>query len=302
MSRPRFFITLAPCEHLNSKHTIFGHVISGQEVLDKMAKVPVDRKDRPLTELTIARCGELDTRPKTTASVEGASGSKHLTSRQLSPRPSRGRKGVQRSSASSSASRSHSRSRSPHQKNHHHAKNHSPKPRRRSDVAIDETRRGRSLTRSPSPEAISSKTATTRPPHHHHNDRKRSLPPSRPHSRPRSRSPHLRRRRTRSRSPHNRTRRGERGGWRRRDEEALRRAEQEREGGRARWDGAMEGVERYGGRDIFQSGGGGGGGRNRDEGDVDRSGGGGGGGGDESEEPTVRFKGRGSMKYREKKW
>ncbi|KAL8651771.1 MAG: hypothetical protein Q9226_004558 [Calogaya cf. arnoldii] len=46
----QFFITLAPCQHLNTKHTVFGHVIKGLDVCERMAKVQVDNGDRPLSE------------------------------------------------------------------------------------------------------------------------------------------------------------------------------------------------------------------------------------------------------------
>ncbi|KAF2228768.1 hypothetical protein EV356DRAFT_457091, partial [Viridothelium virens] len=55
----QFFITLTECPHLNGKHTIFGHLVSGQDVLRRMAKIDVDNNDRPLTPLLIAHCGEL---------------------------------------------------------------------------------------------------------------------------------------------------------------------------------------------------------------------------------------------------
>lgn len=60
----RFFITLDECPHLNGKHTIFGHLVAGQDVLQKMAKVKVDDEDKPRDPVLIARCGELERKKK----------------------------------------------------------------------------------------------------------------------------------------------------------------------------------------------------------------------------------------------
>src|SRR5215813_9976296 len=43
----QFFITVAPTEWLTGKHTIFGEVIEGQDIVDKIANVPRGRNDRP---------------------------------------------------------------------------------------------------------------------------------------------------------------------------------------------------------------------------------------------------------------
>src|SRR5690349_8510113 len=43
----QFFITVAPTDWLTGKHTIFGEVIEGQEVVDKIANVPRGRQDHP---------------------------------------------------------------------------------------------------------------------------------------------------------------------------------------------------------------------------------------------------------------
>lgn len=43
----QFFITVAPTEWLTGKHTIFGEVVDGQDVVDKIANVARGRNDRP---------------------------------------------------------------------------------------------------------------------------------------------------------------------------------------------------------------------------------------------------------------
>lgn len=43
----QFFITVAATTWLTGKHTIFGEVVEGQDVVDKIANVPRNRQDRP---------------------------------------------------------------------------------------------------------------------------------------------------------------------------------------------------------------------------------------------------------------
>ncbi|MCI4353310.1 MAG: peptidylprolyl isomerase [Thermoplasmata archaeon] len=51
----QFFITLAPTPWLNGKHAIFGKLISGQEVVQKIAGVARDGQDRPRTPIRIEK-------------------------------------------------------------------------------------------------------------------------------------------------------------------------------------------------------------------------------------------------------
>ena len=43
----QFFITVANTEWLTGKHTIFGEVVEGQEVVEKISRVPRNAQDKP---------------------------------------------------------------------------------------------------------------------------------------------------------------------------------------------------------------------------------------------------------------
>ncbi len=49
----QFFITVAPTPHLDGRHTIFGQVVEGQDIADKIANVPRGSQDKPLEPVTI---------------------------------------------------------------------------------------------------------------------------------------------------------------------------------------------------------------------------------------------------------
>ena len=55
----QFFILTQPAPHLDGIHTVFGHVISGQEVVREVEELQVDKKSRPLQDARIIKCGEL---------------------------------------------------------------------------------------------------------------------------------------------------------------------------------------------------------------------------------------------------
>ncbi|KAF2152054.1 hypothetical protein K461DRAFT_294910 [Myriangium duriaei CBS 260.36] len=259
----QFFITLTPCPHLNAKHTVFGHLISGDSVLSSIAAQPVDASDRPKTPILISRCGQLERRrPATKQSTQA-----------LSPGAARGRQ------------RSTSRTASP--------------PPRRVRAKADETRRGRPRSRSRSREkgrkrGVEEERETEESSPARKHARVRSASPSR-----RREEEGLRRSRSRSAGGHEGRRERRDGmGERRRDwrDGRQERGRERRYGDRdqgGRYDGGG-----YGGRWERR---GYDGRRNKtgDEGRLNDGRLGGGGGRDEAEESGIKFKGRGAMKYRE---
>lgn len=49
----QFFFTFRSCPHLDGKHTIFGRVVGGLDVLSKMETVPVGADEKPTEPIII---------------------------------------------------------------------------------------------------------------------------------------------------------------------------------------------------------------------------------------------------------
>ena len=49
----QFFITTAATPWLTGNHTIFGEVVEGQEIADKITKLPRNRQDKPNTDVVL---------------------------------------------------------------------------------------------------------------------------------------------------------------------------------------------------------------------------------------------------------
>lgn len=56
----QFFITTVVTSWLDGRHVVFGEVLEGYEIVDKIENVPKGAGDKPVKPVTIVKSGELE--------------------------------------------------------------------------------------------------------------------------------------------------------------------------------------------------------------------------------------------------
>lgn len=60
----QFFITTAITSWLDGRHVVFGEVLEGYDIVDKIQNVPKNYGDKPNVDVVIANSGELEVPPE----------------------------------------------------------------------------------------------------------------------------------------------------------------------------------------------------------------------------------------------
>ncbi len=60
----QFFITTSTPTHLTNRHTIFGEVVKGYEVAERISKVPTAERNKPVKDVVLKKVTVSDTQPK----------------------------------------------------------------------------------------------------------------------------------------------------------------------------------------------------------------------------------------------
>lgn len=80
----QFFLTTSLPAYLNNRHTIFGEVVSGYDVVEKISRLPRDSADRPQTDVVIAK---VELRESPPPSAEAAKQEKRLEEKKGEKKP-----------------------------------------------------------------------------------------------------------------------------------------------------------------------------------------------------------------------
>ncbi len=59
-ARSQFFINLVDNNFLDGKHPVFGKVVEGMDVVDKIAKLPKNAQDKPIEDATIIKASVVE--------------------------------------------------------------------------------------------------------------------------------------------------------------------------------------------------------------------------------------------------
>jgi len=66
----QFFITTRRASHLDGKHVVFGEVVDGSEIVKKIENIPTDSRDKPIKDIVIVNCGEINLVPSSSSSIK----------------------------------------------------------------------------------------------------------------------------------------------------------------------------------------------------------------------------------------